>query len=114
MKTFDNKGNHFFIEIIPEINNEGAWKGKYQMAIQARRLNIDDDSFFALEQLCQMVCASLALMEEDTVYRDKIDSYLHSPTPDKNINIVTKDRVDKISDNVITINFNDDTTSGSV
>ena len=24
MKTFDNKGNHFFIEIIPDINDKGA------------------------------------------------------------------------------------------
>lgn len=114
MKAFDNKGNHFFIEIIPDIDNNGSWKGKYQMAIQARRLNIDDDSFFALEQLCQMVCASLALMEEDTEYRDKIDKYLHSPTTDNTVNIISKDKVDKVNDNVITINFSKETPNENV
>ena len=53
------------------------WQGQYQLAIQARRLNIDDDSFFGLEQVCQMACASLALMEDVKSYRKKVyDFYI--------------------------------------
>jgi hypothetical protein len=116
MKTFDNKGNHFFIEIIPDINDKGAWKGQYQMAIQARRLNLDDDSFFALEQLCQMACASISLMEEDPAYRKKIYDYLHEEytvEDSSDVSSKRKVKVDKVNDNVITINFSKETPKGN-
>ena len=116
MKTFDNKGNHFFIEIIPDINDKGAWKGQYQMAIQARRLNLDDDSFFALEQVCQMACASISLMEEDPAYRKKIFDYLNEEyTVDDSSDVSSKRKmkVDKVNDNVITINFSKETPKGN-
>ena len=106
---FNNRGNHFFIEVIPDINNKGEWQGQYQLAIQARRLKIDDDSFFALEQVCQMACASLALMEEDPSYRKKVYDYLHSPDDSSEVNGKAKTTIDKITDNVITVNFKDDT-----
>ena len=48
MEQCDNKGKYFFVEIIPSIDDEGHWDGKIQLAIQVRRSNIDDDSFFAL------------------------------------------------------------------
>ena len=91
---FNNRGNHFFIEVIPDINNKGEWQGQYQLAI---------------EQVCQMACASLALMEEDPSYRKKVYDYLHSPDDSSEVNGKAKTTIDKITDNVITVNFKDDT-----
>ena len=104
-QQFNNRGNHFFIEIIPNIDEKGNWEGQYQLAIQARRLNIDDDSFFALENVCQLACASLALMEDDPSYRTKVDEFLHKPDDSSAVDDKKKRTVDKIKDNVITINF---------
>lgn len=104
-KQFNNRGNHFFIEVIPDIDEKGQWQGQYQLAIQARRLNIDDDSFFALEHVCQMACASLALMEDDPSYRTKVDDFLYKPDDSSTVDGKKKRTVDKIKDNVITVNF---------
>ena len=30
MVKFNNRGNHFFIEVIPDINEKGEWQGQYQ------------------------------------------------------------------------------------
>ena len=105
-QQFNNRGNHFFIEVIPDINEKGEWQGQYQLAIQARRLNIDDESFFALENVCQIACASLALMEDDPSYRQKVHEYLYSTDDSSGIKNKKKVNVDKISNNVITVNFN--------
>ena len=80
------------------------------MAIQARRLNIDDDSFFGLEQVCQMACASLSLMEEDHTYRKKVYDYLHDAhivDDSSGVSPKKKVKVDKVQDNVINISFKD-------
>ena len=46
IEKYDNKGNQFFIEVIPDIDDEGEWLGRYNLAINVRRTNINDDSFF--------------------------------------------------------------------
>jgi hypothetical protein len=56
-----------------------------------------------------MACASLALMEEDPSYRKKVYDYLHSPDDSSEVNGKAKTTIDKITDNVITVNFKDDT-----
>ena len=45
LNKYDNKGNFFFVEVIPNIDNKGQWDGQYELAIQARRQNINDESF---------------------------------------------------------------------
>ena len=105
MKKFNNRGNHFFIEIIPDISEKGEWQGVYQLAIQGRRTNIDDDSFYALEQVCQMACASLSLMEDDANYRDKVYRYLNTPDDSSKAHGKSKLAIDKIKDNVISVKF---------
>jgi len=102
MEKCDNKGNHFFVEIIPSIDDRGDWDGKFQLAIQIRRANISDDSFFELENLCQMACASLTLMEEDTKFKDKVDVFLHTPDDE---DIKPSLPIDNVTENVIKVNF---------
>lgn len=114
MDDFKSRGNHFFIEVIPNVSEEGEWEGQYKLAIQARRTNIDDDGYFALEHVCQLACASLALMEEDPMYRSKVDAYLHTPDDSSKLHTKSKLTIDKIKDNVITIDFKDDKKNGDV
>jgi len=102
MEKCDNKGNYFFVEIIPSIDDEGHWDGKFQLAIQVRRSNIDDDSFFELENLCQMTCASLTLMEEDSKFRNTVNAFLHTP---ENEDIKKPLPIDNVTENVIKVNF---------
>tara|TARA_R110002020_G_scaffold5183_2_gene21954 strand:+ start:291 stop:629 length:339 start_codon:yes stop_codon:yes gene_type:complete len=101
----DNKGNQFFIEIVPDITEKGKWTGMFQLVINARKTNIDDDSFYQVEQLCQMGCAALSLMEEDKALRDKIYDFMESPSEPANSNMPTKATVHDVSGNVITLKF---------
>ena len=106
IEKYDNKGNQFFIEVIPDINDEGEWLGRYNLAINVRRTNINDDSFFALENICQMACAALSLMEEDIKLRNRVHSFLQ--TPDEKNTAKNKDvkiAVDNTYKNVINVNF---------
>ena len=107
MTKFDNKGNQFFIELIPDVDDEGSWLGRYHLAINVRRTTLDDDSFYALENVCQMACAALSLMEEDLSLRDRVYSFLKTPneestTAKRNIKVA----VDNTNKNVINVNFN--------
>ena len=52
-----------------------------------------------------MACASLALMEDDPRYRTKVDDFLYKPDDSSAVDDKKKRTVDKIKDNVITINF---------
>ena len=107
MIKFDNKGNQFFVEIIPDITDDGEWKGVYQLAINARKTNITDDSFFALEQVCQMACAALTLIEEDPKLRDRVYNFLHTPETSNDDNKKSSNGVDKtVLGNIIKVNFN--------
>ena len=106
MIKFDNKGNEFFVEIIPDITDNGEWKGVYQLAINARKTNITDDSYFELEQLCQMACAALTLMEDDPKLRERIYNFLHTPEVINNDNKKSANGVDKtILGNIIKVDF---------
>ena len=102
MKTYDNKGNHFFIEVIPSIDDKGYWDGRFGLAIQVRKSNIDDESYWELEKLCQMACASLSLMQEDSKIRDAIEVFLNTP---ENDTIKLPPPVDNVTGNVIKVNF---------
>ena len=101
---YDNRGNQFFIEIIPNVDKDGHWLGQYQLAINVRRTTLEDDSFYALEQVCQMACAGLSLMEEDIKLRDRIATFLESSDDNPSSN-KRKFTLDKSKENVIKINF---------
>ena len=101
----DNKGNQFFIEIVPNITDEGKWTGVFQLVINARKTNIDEDSFYQLEQLCQMGCAALSLMEEDKTFQDTILDYMDTPNEPANNNLPKRATVHDVSGNVITLKF---------
>ena len=103
--TFDNKGNQFFIEIVPNITDEGKWTGVFQLIINARKTNIDEDSFYQLEQLCQMGCAALSLMEEDKTFQDTVLDYMDAPHEPANNNLPKRATVHDVSGNVITLKF---------
>ena len=63
-----------------------------------------------------MACASISLMEEDPTYRKKIYDYLHEEyTVDDSSDVPSKRKVkvDKVNDNVITINFSKETPKGN-
>jgi hypothetical protein len=63
-----------------------------------------------------MACASISLMEEDPAYRKKIYDYLHEEyTVDDSSDVSSKRKVkvDKVNDNVITINFSKETPKGN-
>tara|TARA_R100001377_G_scaffold73370_1_gene49336 strand:- start:479 stop:820 length:342 start_codon:yes stop_codon:yes gene_type:complete len=105
-KKCDNKGNNFFIEIVPDITDEGKWTGIFQLVINARKSNIDDDSFYQLEQLCQMGCAALSLMEEDKDFQNRVFDFMETPdTPTNSNSLPKKARVEDVSGNVITLKF---------
>ena len=38
MVKFNNRGNHFFIEVIPDINEKGEWQGPLLHYIAIRRI----------------------------------------------------------------------------
>ena len=101
----DNKGNHFFIEIVPDITDKGAWTGNFQLVINARKTNIDEDSFYQIEQLCQMGCAALSLMDENKDFQNTILDYMDSPSEPTNNNLPQKATVHDVSGNVITLKF---------
>ena len=101
----DNKGNQFFIEIVPNITDEGKWTGVFQLVINARKTNIDEDSFYQVEQLCQMGCAALSLMEEDKDFQNTVLDYMDSPSEPANNNLPQKATVHDVSGNVITLKF---------
>jgi|TARA_R110000796_G_scaffold97103_4_gene203878 hypothetical protein len=102
----DNKGNHFFIEIVPNIDDTGKWLGEFQLVINARKTNIDDDSFYQLEQLCQMGCAALSLMEEDKDIQNKVYDYMESPETITNKSVPKNTAlIHEVSDNVISVKF---------
>ena len=105
----DNKGNHFFIEIVPDITDKGVYTGVFQLIINARKTNIDKESFSKLEQICQLGCAALSLMQEDADFRDVVYDYMESPPENDNTNTSKKAKVDGVSGNVIKLNFNKDT-----
>ena len=106
----DNKGNHFFIEIVPDITDKGVYTDKFQLIINVRKTNIDKESFSKLEQICQMGCAALSLMQEDADFKEIVYEYMESPYEPDNINTPKKAKVDSVSGNVITLDFNKDTT----
>ena len=105
----DNKGNHFFIEIVPDITDKGVYTGVFQLIINARKTNIDKESFSKLEQICQMGCAALSLMQEDADFRDIVYDYMESPPEPDNTNTPQKAKVYGVSGNVIKLNFKKDT-----
>ena len=105
----DNKGNHFFIEIVPEITDKGSWTGNFQLVINARKTNIDEDSFYQLEQLCQMGCAALSLMEENKEFQSTVLDFMESPSETANNNLPQTATVHDVSGNVITLKFDKDT-----
>ena len=102
MTHYNNRGNHFFIEVIPSIDEKGQWDGKYQLAIQARRANIDDDSFWGLQHLCQMVCAGITMMEDSEKVRNAVEEFLNTPEVK---DIKESLPIDNVTDNVIKVNF---------
>lgn len=102
MKRYDNQGNHFFIEIIPSIDKKGYWDGRFELAIQVRKANIDDESYWELEKLCQMACASLSLMQQDSKIKDIIETFLNTP---ENDDVKVPLPVDNVTGNVIKVNF---------
>jgi len=109
MTKFDNKGNQFFIELIPDVDDEGAWLGRYHLAINVRRTTLDDDSFYALENVCQMACAALSLMEEDIGLRERVFNFLKTPDEQNTSNKQSiKVAVDNTDKNVINVNFNNE------
>tara|TARA_B100001250_G_C19190147_1_gene524802 strand:+ start:160 stop:501 length:342 start_codon:yes stop_codon:yes gene_type:complete len=107
MNLYNSRGNSFFIEIIPEITSKGQWTGAYQLAINARRTNLNEESYFGLENLCQMTCAALTLMEQDDTLKERIWTFLDSPSEPKEKN--PKDSLKKYfkenMGNVIKIDF---------
>lgn len=102
MTQYNNRGNHFFVEVIPSIDEQGYWDGKYQLAIQARRANIDDESFWSLQHLCQMVCAGITMMEDSEKVRESVEKFLNTPD---NQDIKQAMPIDNVTDNVIKVNF---------
>tara|TARA_E500000305_G_C3997659_1_gene225475 strand:- start:57 stop:386 length:330 start_codon:yes stop_codon:yes gene_type:complete len=107
LNKYDNKGNFFFVEVIPNIDNKGQWDGQYELAIQARRQNINDESFYELEQVCQMTCAAITMMEENEDFRETVYKFLNSPDSRK-IKQKSKLPINKTNGNIINVDFKND------
>ena len=101
----DNKGNQFFIEIVPDVTDDGKYTGVFQLVINARKTNLDDDSFYELEQICQMGCAALSLIQDNKKFEDIVLDYMSTPTEPANNNLPQKGTVHDVSGNVISIKF---------
>jgi len=104
--NYNNRGNQFFIEIVPNITDKGKFTGEYYLQISARKTNIDKESYEKLEQICQLGCAALSLMEQEEDFKENLIDYMMSPPEIDNDNEPTKPTIKDITENVITLEFN--------
>jgi len=105
----NNKGNKFYIEVEPEIIEGGEFTGNFYLQILASPTTISKDSFERVEQICQLGCAALSLMQEDDEFRETLYDFMTSPPVGDNDNQLIKPTVVDVTENIITLNFNKET-----
>ena len=105
----DNHGNRFFIEVIPDVTKDGHFTGNFNLQICASPTNISEDGFNKVEHICQLGCASLALMQEDEEFKNIVYEFMMSPQISDNDNQIIKPTIKDITENVITLDFNKET-----
>jgi hypothetical protein len=105
----DNKGNRFFIEVIPDVTKDGQFTGMFNLQICATPINISEDGFDRVEHICQLGCAALSLMQEDEEFKNIVYNFMMSPQISDNDNKIVKPTIKNITENVITLDFNKET-----
>ena len=97
-----------FIELIPEVEKD-HWNGELEVNIITDSNNpLNDESYSSLVHLCQLVAATVALMEKDPALVDKLEAFVIE-TEDKLKKINKPNVTKKVEGNVINISFQKET-----
>ncbi len=81
--TIDITDKHpaaFYIELIPELDKENNWQGGLQVNIISSKDNpMPVESRRDLTHLSQLVASSIAFMEKNVDYADKLEQFIKEP-----------------------------------
>ena len=81
--TIDITDKHpaaFYIELIPELDKENNWQGGLQVNIITSKDNpMPVESKRDLTHLSQLVASSIAFMEKNVDYADKLEQFIKEP-----------------------------------
>ena len=70
----------FYIELIPELDKENNWQGGLQVNIISSKDNpMPVESRRDLTHLSQLVASSIAFMEKNVDYADKLEQFIKEP-----------------------------------
>jgi len=70
----------FYIELLPELDNDNNWQGGLQVNIITSKDNpMPVESRRDLTHLSQLVASSIAFMEKNVDYADKLEEFLKEP-----------------------------------
>lgn len=99
--------NDFLIRLNPMLDADGNWSGDISVGIITTPENdLDEDDFDQMMYLTMMVTAALPLMEDSVEFRKALNKYarkLHNDGEEEEAS--SKPKTEKLSDNVIKINF---------
>jgi len=81
--TIDITDKHpaaFYIELIPELDKENNWQGGLQVNIISSKDNpMPMNSKRDLTHLSQLVASSIAFMERNVEYADRLEEFIKEP-----------------------------------
>ena len=93
----------FIITISPTIDKNFRWTGEVKIGIDmAEQDFLHEDDYYSLLEFCNLICASVPLMEKDINFRNHIYNFYKKDLQERK-RVLTKEG------NVIKLNFNSKT-----
>ena len=92
-----------YVELSPNVDVKGFWTGELSVNILTLSDNpLVKESKESLLHLCQLVASTVALMEEDKDFADRLENFIKE---DEHIYNKPTDRIQSIDENVIKLEF---------
>lgn len=100
----------FYVELKPELDDENDWTGELEVNIlYDKKSPLKLDGFLHLKHLTQLVACTIAYMEENPEFYEKIGDFLLSPEIYEDEEYQSKDdvkpHVESIEGNVVKLSF---------
>ena len=93
----------FIITVSPTIDKNLRWTGEVKVGIDmAEQDFLHEEDYYNLLEFCNLICASVPLMEKDTNFRNHIYNFYKKDLQERK-RVLTKEG------NVIKLNFNSKT-----